>query len=64
MTTDPLVDEVRAIRDEIAKECDYDVATIFESLRRLEAASSARHVTLSARRVEPAVVEPAESIPR
>ncbi|WP_438013776.1 hypothetical protein WMF18_22890 [Sorangium sp. So ce315] len=37
MISDPLVDEVRAIRDAIAKEHDYDIDAIFEELRRLEA---------------------------
>jgi hypothetical protein len=51
MILDPIVEEVRAIRDEIAKECDYDIDAIFQALRRLEAASSAPHVSLPARRV-------------
>jgi hypothetical protein len=34
MITDPIVDEVRAIRDSIAKEHDYDIDSIFESFRR------------------------------
>lgn len=49
MIPDPIVEEVRAIRDEIAKECDYDIDRIFEELRRLEATSSAPHVSLSPR---------------
>lgn len=35
MITDPIVDEVRAIRDSIAKEHNYDIDSIFESFRRL-----------------------------
>ncbi|WP_437963708.1 hypothetical protein WMF04_28760 [Sorangium sp. So ce260] len=38
MITDPIVDEVRAIRDSIAKEHDYDIDSIFESFRRLRGA--------------------------
>jgi hypothetical protein len=51
MIVDPIVEDVRAIRDEIAKECDYDIDTLFQYFRRLEAASSVPHVTLSPRRV-------------
>ncbi|MGK3987866.1 hypothetical protein WMF37_30135 [Sorangium sp. So ce291] len=36
MMPDPIVDEVRAIRDAIAKEHDYDIDAIFEAFRRLE----------------------------
>jgi hypothetical protein len=52
MTPDPIVEEVRAIRDEIAKEHGYDIDAIFQMLQRLDAASSARHVSLPARLVE------------
>jgi hypothetical protein len=52
MTPDPIVEEVRAIRDEIAKECGYDIDAIFRMLQRLDAASAARHVSLPARPVE------------
>ncbi len=51
MIPDPIVEEVRAIRDEIAKECGYDVDAIFQHLRRIEATSSAPHVSLSPRRL-------------
>ncbi|XXT15559.1 hypothetical protein WME94_35465 [Sorangium sp. So ce429] len=37
MIRDSIVDEVRAIRDEIAKECGYDVHELFKAFRRLEA---------------------------
>ncbi len=49
MIPDSIVEEVRAIRDDIAKECDYDIDRIFEELRRLEANSAAQHVSLSPR---------------
>jgi hypothetical protein len=51
MIPDPIVEEVRAIRDEIAKEHNYDIDAIFEALRRLDATSVAHHVSLPARRV-------------
>jgi hypothetical protein len=52
MIPDPIVEEVRAIRDEIAKEHGYDIDAIFQMLQRLDTASSARHVSLPARPVE------------
>ena len=36
MTEDPMVAEVRKHRDEIAKECDYDLRKIFEYFRDRE----------------------------
>jgi hypothetical protein len=51
MNSDPIVEEIRAIRDEIAKECGYDIDTIFRRLRHLEATSSAPRMSLSPRRV-------------
>jgi hypothetical protein len=51
MIPDPIVEEVRSIRDDIAKECDYDIDRIFEELRRLEATSTAPHVSLSPRKI-------------
>ncbi|WP_437953678.1 hypothetical protein WME98_25430 [Sorangium sp. So ce296] len=37
MIRDAIVDEVRAIRDQIAKECGYDIHELFKAFRRLEA---------------------------
>ena len=51
MTSDPIVDEIRQFRDEIAKEHDYDIDAIFVALRAMEAASGRPHVSLPARRV-------------
>ena len=51
MSPDPIVEEVRAERDEIAKEHNYDINSIFEMLRELDATSPSRHVTLSPRRI-------------
>ncbi len=50
MTTDPIVDEIRAIRDMIASEHNYDIDAIFDMLRELEANSTVPHVTLPPRR--------------
>ena len=39
MTQDAIIDEVRALRDELAKEHDYDIDAIFAALRRCPTAS-------------------------
>ena len=36
MNRDAIVDEVRAIRDSIAREYDYDLNSIFQMLRRAD----------------------------
>ncbi len=51
MTKDPIVEEVRTIREEIARENNNDLPAIFAALRKLEAESNRLHVTLEPRRV-------------
>ena len=46
MSRDPIIDEVRAIRDAIAREHNYDLDSIFRMLRAREATSERFHVTL------------------
>lgn len=53
MWTDPIVDEVRRLRDEHARSLNYDVAAIFADLRRLEASSG---VPLVRRPPRPAIL--------
>ena len=48
MSRDPILDEVRTIREAIAKEHDYDLDAIFEMLRQSAASSGRAHVNLSA----------------
>ena len=48
MIHDPILDEVRSIRETIAQEHDYDVSAIFAMFRQNAAASSREHVNLSA----------------
>jgi hypothetical protein len=45
-----VIEEVQAIRDEIAREHDYDIDTIFETSRKMEASSGRDPVTLESRR--------------
>lgn len=62
MTRDPIVDEVRVIRDEIARAFDYDIDAIFEALRKLEQESGEPRLSLPPRRpfaeVERIAVQP------
>ncbi len=46
----PIIDEVRAARDAIAKKCDYDIAKIAESIRARERKSGRNFVQLPPRR--------------
>ena len=50
MSRDPIVDEVRAIRDVIAREHNYDLDSIFRMLRRQESRESP-HVKLPPKRL-------------
>jgi hypothetical protein len=45
MSQDHIVDEVRAVRDDIAREHDYNLESIFEMLRRSAAKSGREHVS-------------------
>jgi hypothetical protein len=51
MTKDPIVEEVRIAREQIARENQDDLGAIFAMLRKLEAESDRPHVTLEPRRV-------------
>ncbi len=52
MTVDPIVQEVRAIRDEYARRFDYDLDAIFEDLKYRETQLHDRLVTLPPRPAE------------
>lgn len=51
MARDPIVAEVRRIRDALAKEHGYDVKAIVLALQRQEAESGRKLVALPARRL-------------
>ena len=53
MRDDPIVAEVRAIRDKLAAECGYDVEEIFRRIRKRQAESGLEHVSLPPRRAMP-----------
>lgn len=46
MNGDPIIDDVRAIRDAMAREHHYDLDSIFRMLRAREMTSGRPHVTL------------------
>ena len=54
MKDDPIVAEVRAIRDQLAAQCGYDLKEIFRQLRKQQANSGRKYVTYPARRIDPA----------
>jgi len=60
---DPIVEEVRRIREEHAAKFDYDVDAIFADLKRLEAESMQPRVSLGPRRLDKPVLS-AETFPR
>jgi hypothetical protein len=50
-TTDPIVAEIRAVREEHAARFGYDVQAIFDDIRAREKASGRTYVQYPARRV-------------
>lgn len=53
MRHDPIVSEVRAIRDALAAQCGHDIKEIFQKLREQQAKSDLQYVRYPARRVAP-----------
>ena len=53
MRNDPIVAEVRAIRDELVAQCGYYIKEIFQKLREQQAKSGLKYVRYPARRVAP-----------
>jgi hypothetical protein len=60
MKSDPIVDEVRAARDTIARRHEYDVDAICEALRAVAKDSGEARVVFPARRVTPGTVAGAQ----
>jgi len=53
----PIIDEIRAVRDSIAKSYDYDIAKIAEAVKERESKSGQTYVRLTPR--EPVIVRKA-----
>ena len=51
MSSDPILDEVRAIRNRLAAQCGYDVDEIFRRIRKRQVESGRNYVRYPARRV-------------
>ena len=51
MNDDPVIQEVRAIRDAIAEETGHDVSSLFKMYRELSEKSLSERVSLPPRRV-------------
>ena len=56
MWKDPIVEETRRRRDELARRFDYDIKTIGDALRRQQKASGRIPVTRLPKRIKPAAV--------
>ena len=52
MEPDVIVEEVRAARDELARECDYDVAKIIRALQKRSEESGRQLVSFPPKRIE------------
>jgi hypothetical protein len=52
-TRDPIVEKVRAVRDAIAKEFDYDIERLGRALQERQAKSGRPVVRLAPRRIPP-----------
>ena len=54
MNTDPIVAEIRDIRDTLAAKFDYDIAAIVRDVRKREKASKRKVVSLKPRKTQAA----------
>jgi hypothetical protein len=50
---DPIVEEVRRIREEHAAQFNYDIDAIYADVKRREAESNLPHISLEPRRLSP-----------
>jgi hypothetical protein len=63
MSRDAIIDEVRAIRDAIAREHNYDLDSIFRMLREREATSRRTHVSFPPKPLQgEGPTEPADAV--
>ena len=50
---DPIIEEIHAVRDALARAADYDLERMLEAARERQAASGMKTVRLSPRKPEP-----------
>ena len=53
MWKDPIVEETRSRREELARRCNYDIKAIGEAVRRQQKASGRMPITRPPKRVKP-----------
>ena len=53
MTRDPIIEEVRAIRDSYAKQFDYDIDAIYRDIKEIEAKFGKKLTSHPAKSIEP-----------
>jgi hypothetical protein len=53
MSKDPIVEEIRAIRDTYAKQFDYDTDAIYRDLKNQEIQTGRKFISLPPKRIEP-----------
>lgn len=51
---DPIIEEIHAVREQLAREADYDLEKMFEAARARQKASGLQAVRLPPRKAEPA----------
>jgi hypothetical protein len=61
MSSDPIVDEIRQIREQIAARFNYDVRAIGEDARKRDAASGEKIIRLPPRRPEGYTAKPQDA---
>ena len=50
---DPIIEEIHAVRDDLARAADYDLERMLEAARERQAASGVKAVRLPSRKAEP-----------
>ncbi len=64
ITSDPIISEVRAVRDAHAARFRYDIASIFRNIRAMQAASGREYVRFPARPVDIPITENSPGVDR
>ena len=54
MSKDPIVEEIRAIRDTYDKQFDYDTDAIYRDLKNQKTKTGRKFISLTPKRMEPA----------